>query len=110
MVKVIYVLLCLFLLCNKASASDYSVTDAGADMVAKGIQKALTGAADSMYGAFNNNTAIDEKFSTPQGALFNFSTHIPDPYSNPEIKSLSKNYRYLVVFFVILFILEFVIK
>lgn len=105
MVKVVYVLLCLFLLCNKASASDYSVTDAGSDMVAKGIQKALIMAADSMYGAFDNNTAINEKFGTPQGALFNFSTQIPDPYSTPEVKSLSKNYRYLAIFFVILFIL-----
>jgi hypothetical protein len=105
MVKVVYVLLCFFLLCNKASASDYSVTDAGADMVAKGIQKALIIAADSMYGAFNDKMAINEKFSTPQGALFNFSTSIPDPYNTPEVKSLSKNYRYLAIFFVILFIL-----
>ncbi len=86
MVKVVYVLLCLFLLCNKASASDYSVTDAGADMVAKGIQKALIIAADSMYGAFNNNSAINEEFSTPQGALFNFSTQ----YSRPLQHSRSK--------------------
>lgn len=105
MVKIVYVLICLFLLCNRASASDYSATDAGADMVAKGIQKALIIAADSMYGAFNNNTDINEKFSTPQGALFNFSTQIPDPYNTPEVKKLSKNYRYLAIFFVILFIL-----
>jgi len=69
MVKVVYILMCLLLLCNIASASDYSVTDAGADMVAKGIQKALITAADNMYGAFNNNTDINEEFGTPQGAL-----------------------------------------
>ena len=87
MVKVVFVLICLLLLCNTASASNYSVTDAGADMVAKGIQKALIAAADNMYGTFNNNLDINEEFGTPRGALFNFSTHVPDPYSTPEVKS-----------------------
>jgi hypothetical protein len=73
-------------------------------MVAKGIQKVLIMLADSMYGAFNNNTEINNEFGTPQGALFNFSTHTPDPYNTPEVKRLSKNYYYLAVFFVILFI------
>jgi hypothetical protein len=105
MVKVVYVLICLSLLCNIAAASDYSAIDAGADMVAKGVQKVFISAADKMYEAFENNTEINKEFGKTRGALFTLFTHTPDPYSIPEVKSLYKNYHFLAVFFVILFIL-----
>jgi hypothetical protein len=105
MVKVVYVLMCLLLLCKIASASDYSVTDAGADMVAQGVQKVFISAADDMYATFENNTEINNEFGKTRGALFTLITHIPDPYSIPEVKNLYKNYYNLAIFFVILFIL-----
>jgi hypothetical protein len=44
MVKVVWVIAGLLLLCSTALASDYSAQDAGADMVAKGFEKAFIAA------------------------------------------------------------------
>lgn len=105
MVKVVWVIAGLLLLCSTALASDYSAQDAGADMVAKGFEKAFIAVADNMYAAYDNNSAVTERFGTTRGALFTAITHIPDPYSIPEVKALYTNYYNLAIFFVVLFIL-----
>lgn len=105
MVKFALVIMGLLLICNTALASEYTATDAGADMVAKGVQKAFIAAADNMYAVFENNTAINEEFGTVRGALFTIMTHIPDPYSIPDVQKLYKNYNALAVYIVVLFIL-----
>ena len=90
---------------NIALASGLSSTDAGSDMVTKGVEGVFIAIADNMYGSFQNNTAVNEQFGTTRGVLFTFITHVPDPYSIPEVKSLYQNYFNLAVFFVIIFVI-----
>jgi hypothetical protein len=108
--RLIALLLAFFIFIPQiALASDYSASDAGKDMVTGGIEGAFISAANNMWGAFENNTAVNEEFGTTRGALFTFITHIPDPYSIPEIKNLYTSYFNLALYFVVLFILgEFI--
>lgn len=85
--------------------ADYSATDAGAGMVSAGIGQFFKGQIDGMYASFQNNTAINNQFGTARGALFTVITYVPDPYADPQIKSMFLNYRSLSIYFVILFIL-----
>src|SRR5665647_191397 len=105
MVRAICILFCFLIMCNTAIASDYSASNAGADMVAKGGNMFVRSLVDGMYSSFDNNTAINNQFGTVRGALFTTITHVPDPYSIPEVKVLYKNYNALAIFFVLLFIL-----
>jgi hypothetical protein len=99
------VLIFFLLFIPSVLAEDYSTKDAGADMVALGINKALIAVADNMYGAFQNNTVVNSQYGTTRGALYTFITHIPDPYAIPQIKGLFNNFFYLGALFVVIFIL-----
>lgn len=73
-------------------------------MVSEGINLFGRSLIDGMYASFDSNTAINEKFGTVRGSLFTAITYVPNPYDDPAIKGLFKNYNALAIYFVCIFI------
>jgi hypothetical protein len=80
----------------------------GADVVSgwvtTGLNNWLKGLIGGMYGSFENNSAVNNQFGSPRGALYTAITYVPNPYDDPTIKSLFLNYNALAIFFVCIFI------
>lgn len=72
--------------------------------VTAGLNGWLRGLVDGMYGSFENNSAVNNQFGSPRGALYTAITYVPNPYQDSTIKSLFQNYNTLAIFFVIIFI------
>jgi hypothetical protein len=72
--------------------------------VTTGLNNWLKGLIGGMYASFENNSAVNDKFGTPRGALYTAITYVPDPYDDPAIKSLFHSYNNLAIFFVVIFI------
>ena len=72
--------------------------------VTNGLNNWLKGLIGGMYDSFDNNSAINNQFGTPRGALYTAITYVPNPYQDPTIKSLFLNYNTLAIFAVIIFI------
>ncbi len=79
-------------------------SDVVSGWVTAGLNGWLRGLVDGMYGSFENNSAVNNQFGSPRGALYTAITYVPNPYEDPNIKSLYKNYNDIAIFFVILFI------
>jgi hypothetical protein len=76
----------------------------GSGMVSDGINQFGKSLINGMYASFDNNSAVNNQFGSPRGALYTVITYVPNPYQDPNIESLFKNYNALAIFFVIIFI------
>jgi hypothetical protein len=72
--------------------------------VSAGLNDWGRGLIDGMYKSFDNNSDINNKFGSVRGSLYTVITFVPNPYDDPTIKNLFKNYNALAIFFVIIFI------
>jgi len=86
---------------KKQSVDSSSV---GSGMVSDGINLFGRSLIDGMYSSFDNNSAVNNQFGSARGALYTAITYVPNPYEDPNIKSLFKNYNALAIFFVCIFI------
>lgn len=73
-------------------------------MVSDGINLFGRSLIDGMYASFDNNSEVNNRFGTVRGSLFTAITYVPNPYDDPAIKGLFKNYNALAIFFVCIFI------
>jgi hypothetical protein len=73
-------------------------------MVSEGINLFGRSLIDGMYASFDNNSEVNNRFETVRGSLFTAITYVPNPYDDPAIKGLFKNYNALAIFFVCIFI------
>lgn len=76
----------------------------GSGMVSDGINLFGRSLIDGMYASFDNNKDVNNKFGTVRGSLYTAITYVPNPYDDPAIKGLFKNYNALAIFFVCIFI------
>jgi hypothetical protein len=76
----------------------------GAGMVSNGINLFGRSLIDGMYASFENNSAVNQQFGSPRGALYTAITYVPNPYEDSTIKTLFQNYNALAIFFVCIFI------
>lgn len=86
---------------KKESLASNSV---GSGMVSDGINLFGRSLIDDMYASFDNNSDVNNKFGSARGALYTVITFVPNPYNDPTIQKLFKNYNVLAIFFVIIFI------
>ena len=86
---------------KKESVASNSV---GSGMVSDGINLFGRSLIDGMYASFDNNSEVNNRFGTVRGSLFTAITYVPNPYDDPAIKGLFKNYNALAIFFVCIFI------
>jgi hypothetical protein len=86
---------------KKDSVTSNSV---GSGMVSDGINLFGRSLIDGMYKSFDNNSDINNKFGSVRGSLYTVITYVPNPYDDPTIQNLFKNYNALAIFFVIIFI------
>ena len=74
------------------------------ESVSKGNSLFARSLVDGMYADFENSEAT-KKYGSMRGALVTVLTFVPNPYDDPIIQDLYKNYNNLAIYFVILFIL-----
>jgi len=86
---------------KKESVASNSV---GSGMVSDGINLFGRSIIDGLYASFDNNKDVNNKFGTIRGSLYTAITYVPNPYDDPAIKGLFKNYNALAIFFVCIFI------
>ncbi|MDR3492424.1 MAG: hypothetical protein P4M12_10360 [Gammaproteobacteria bacterium] len=79
-------------------------SDVVSGWVTAGLNNWLKGLIGGMYGSFENNSAVNNQFGSPRGALYTAITYVPNPYEDPTIKGLFLNYNSLAIFFVCIFI------
>jgi hypothetical protein len=79
-------------------------SDVVSGWVTAGLNNWLKGLIGGMYSSFDNNSAVTNQFGSARGALYTVITYVPNPYDDPNIKSLYTNYNSLAIFFVIIFI------
>jgi hypothetical protein len=79
-------------------------SDVVSGWVTAGLNNWLKGLIGGMYSSFENNSAVNNQFGSPRGALYTAITYVPNPYEDPTIKGLYTNYNALAIFFVCLFI------
>lgn len=88
-----------------SSTTTESITNSStvSGWVTAGLNGWLRGLIDGMYSSFDNSS-VTNQFGSARGALFTVITYVPNPYTDPDIKSLYTNYNNLAIFFVIIFI------
>jgi len=79
-------------------------SDVVSGWVTAGLNNWLKGLIGGMYSSFENNSAVNNQFGSPRGALYTAITYVPNPYEDPTIKGLYTNYNALAIFFVCIFI------
>lgn len=72
-------------------------------IIGDGLNKWGKGLIDGMYNSFDNSS-VTSKFGTTRGALYTAITYVPNPYEDPTIEGLYRNYNNLAIFFVAIFI------
>lgn len=74
------------------------------ESVSKGNSLFLRSLIDGMYSEFENSE-VTEKYGSMRGAIITVVTFVPNPYDDPFIQELYKNYNNLAIYFVVLFII-----
>jgi len=74
------------------------------ESVSKGNGLFVRSLIDGMYKDFENSE-VTKKFGSMRGAITTVLTFVPNPYEDPIIQDLYKDYNNLAIYFVILFIL-----
>jgi len=74
------------------------------DWVSAGLNDWGRGLIDGMYASFDNNSEVNNRSGTVRSSLFTAITYVPNPYDDPAIQGLFKNYNSLAIFFVCIFI------
>ena len=72
--------------------------------ISDGLDLFIRSKINGLYSSFDNNSEVNQKFGNTRGALYTVITYVPNPYNDPNIKSLYTNYNALAIFFVIIFI------
>ena len=78
--------------------------DVLSESVSKGNALFARSLVDGMYADFENSN-VTKEYGSIRGALVTVLTFVPNPYDDPIIQDLYKDYNNLAIYFVILFIL-----
>jgi len=74
------------------------------ESVSKGNALFARSLVDGMYADFENSN-VTKEYGSIRGALVTVLTFVPNPYDDPIIQDLYKDYNNLAIYFVVLFIL-----